>query len=563
MPKFLRKLAPALNWIAISILIGALAGVTGAVRVASSNGYFQDPMRNLAGRVLEMGALRGARVGLLVAIAGIVVFLIAWPIGRIVFRSSQTATIGAAAAIPAFALLTGIAYWLNLELLPSFLSVVSLLGNGALLIVALILWWLAVKRLARHEETLPVIAGNGAVTATIAILLVLVVGLPGAIAQWWKVEVGVQKPNVLIVLIDALRADRLGAYGYQRDTSPNLDKLASEGSRFNAAIAQSSWTKPSVASLLTGLYVRQTSVSSGTWAQEGQEGAVLVQSLSPQHLTLAEHFAAMGYETGAFGKNHHLVPELGFSQGYLRYDWKQPISIGPLRRIATRSESRFDADWINDRFLDWVDGKEGKRFFAYLHHIDVHWPYESPAPFSGMFTARRSAEDFNGLKFMPDMIERLNADGVGALNPETLRAMSDAYDEGIRYVDDRLGKLFDELRRRGAYDDTLIIVTADHGEEFLEHGLLSHGTSLYDEVIRVPLIVKFPCPGPHCAPRVVDSQVELVDVFPTALAVVGVAAPANLVGRNLAGQASESRRAHSELTSRVALRTTQWKWIYY
>ena len=558
----LRKLASALNWIAVTVLTGALAGVIGGMRLASANEYFQEPMRNLAGRVLEIGALRGAGMGLLVAIAGLLVFFIAWPIGRMIFGSSRTATLGAAAAIPAMALLAVVAYWLNLQVLPSFLSVASLLGNAALLLAAVILWWLAVKRLARHDERLRIIARNGAATATMAVLLALVLGVPVAIAQVWKLEVDSQKPNVLIVLIDALRADRLGTYGYHRDTSPNLDKLASEGTRFDAAIAQASWTKPSIASMLTGLYARQTSVSSGAWAQEGQEGAVLVRLLAAKHVTVAEQLAAMGYETGAFGENHHLLPKLGFSQGYLRYDWKQPVHIGPLRQIVRRFESRFIADWINDRFFDWLDAKEGRKFFAYLHHIDVHWPYESPAPFSGMFTTAPAPEDFNRSKFMPDKVERLREGGVGEMNPATLRAMSDAYDEGIRYVDDSLGKAFDELRRRGVYDDTLIIVTADHGEEFLEHGLLGHGESLYDEVIRVPLIVKFPCPGPHCASRVVSSQVELVDVFPTVLGVVGADAPANLVGRNLANQASESRTAYSELTYRIALRTPQWKWIY-
>jgi arylsulfatase A-like enzyme len=562
MPTRLRKLAPILNWALVSVLIGALAGVIDAVGLASSNAYFQEPMRNLAGRVIEIGALRGAGLGLIVAVAGLLVFFIAWPVGRMIFRSSRTATIGAAAAIPTMALLAGAAFWVNVRLLPSFLSVASLLGNAALIIVALVVWRLAAKRFARHEERLRVIAGNGAAMATMAVLLVLVLGLPVALAQSWKVEAPAQKPNVLIVLIDALRADRLGAYGYSRDTSPNLDKLASEGTRFDAAIAQASWTKPSIASMLTGLYARQTSVSSGTWAQEGREGAVLVQLLAAKHVTLAEQLAAMGYETGAFGENHHLVPELGFSQGYLRYDWKQPAQIGPLRQIVKRFESRFIADWINDHFFDWLDAKEGRKFFAYLHHIDVHWPYESPAPFSGMFTSEPAPENFNRSKFMPDTVERLREGGVEQLNPATLRAMSDAYDEGIRFVDDRLGKVFDELRRRGVYDDTLIIVTADHGEEFLEHGLLGHGESLYDEVIRVPLIVKFPCPGPHCAARVVNAQVELVDIFPTVLGAVGADAPANLVGRNLADPASESRTAYSELTSMLAMRTPQWKWIY-
>jgi glucan phosphoethanolaminetransferase (alkaline phosphatase superfamily) len=352
MPTLLRKFAPALNWTAFTVLIGALAGVIGALRLASSNAYFQEPMRNLAGRVLELGALRGTWLGLLAALAGFLVFAIAWPIGRIVFRSARKATLGAAAAIPALALLGIVAYWLNLQVLPSFLSAASLLGNAALIIVALILWWLTVKRLARHDARLRVIAGSGTAMATMAALLVFVVGLPIALAMAWKVNVDAQNPNVLIVLIDALRADRLGAYGYHRDTSPNLDKLASEGIRFDAAIAQASWTKPSIASMLTGLYARQTSVSSSSWAEEGQEGAILVQTLAPRHVTLAEQLVSMGYETGAFGENHHLLPDLGFSQGYLRYEWKQPVRIAPLRQIVKRFESPFVADWINDRFFD-------------------------------------------------------------------------------------------------------------------------------------------------------------------------------------------------------------------
>ena len=179
-----------------------------------------------------------------------------------------------------------------------------------------------------------------------------------------------------------------------------------------------------------------------------------------------------------------------------------------------------------------------------------------------MFTTKASPEDFNDLKFMPSTNSRLRRGGGETLNPDTLRAMSDAYDEGIRYVDDGLGKVFDALIRRGLYDDTLIIVLADHGDEFMEHGLLSHGWTLYDEVIRVPLIVKFPCPGPHCAPRIVNRQVELVDVFPTVMSVLGAKPPANLVGRNLSEEAAESRIAYSELFTMVALRTPERKWIY-
>jgi arylsulfatase A-like enzyme len=185
-----------------------------------------------------------------------------------------------------------------------------------------------------------------------------------------------------------------------------------------------------------------------------------------------------------------------------------------------------------------------------------------------MFTEKPAPEDFNSGNFLPGMVSKLKEDSGATVNPETLRAMSDAYDETIRYIDDGLGRLFELLKSRGLYDNTLVIITADHGEEFMEHGLLGHGLSLYDEVIRVPLIVKFPCPGPHCSPRVVTSQVELVDVFPTVLQVLGIEPPASLVGRSLAEEASAPRAAfsefksNSEFKSQIALRTPEWKWIY-
>ena len=558
----IRRLTPFLNWIAVATLIGALAGLFGALRLASENSYFQGAMRSLAGRVLEIGALDGARAGLLIAAGGLLVFALAWPVCRFILRSSRKATIGAVTAVPVLALLAVVAYKLNLEVFPSLLSAPSLLGNAALIFVAALLWWLTVRWFAGQRDWLGAIARHGLTTAVMGTLLVLAIGVPVGLAQFWRAEVDARKPNVLIVLIDALRADRLGSYGYHRATSPNLDQLARDGWRFTTAISQAAWTKPSVASLITGLYPRQTSVNSAAWAKQGREGAVLVETLTAEHLTLAEQLASSGYETAAFGHNHHLLTELGFSQGYLTYDWKQPAIGGPLRNVLRRLRTRDDVEWIHDHFINWVDANEGRKFFAYLHHLDVHWPYRSPAPFAGMFMTTPPPEDFNRQRFMSSTMDRLRQDPRATLNPETLRAMSDAYDEGIRHVDDGLGKLFDALVRRGLYDDTLIIITADHGEEFMDHGQIGHGETLYDEMIRVPLIVKFPCPGPHCGPRTVTSQVELVDIFPTVMRAVGMEPPGHLVGRNLSDPAAESRVAYSERAHNIALRTPEWKWIY-
>jgi arylsulfatase A-like enzyme len=179
-----------------------------------------------------------------------------------------------------------------------------------------------------------------------------------------------------------------------------------------------------------------------------------------------------------------------------------------------------------------------------------------------MYVKKPPPEDFNKAGFMPETVRRLKEDSRATLDPETLLAMSDAYDEGIRYVDDGLATVFNTLKSLGLYDNTLIIITADHGEEFMEHGLLGHGESLFDEVIRVPLIVKFPCPGPHCSARTVTSQVELVDIFPTVMRTVGMEPPERLVGRNLSDPAADSRVAYSELEYSITLRTPEWKLIY-
>jgi arylsulfatase A-like enzyme len=163
---------------------------------------------------------------------------------------------------------------------------------------------------------------------------------------------------------------------------------------------------------------------------------------------------------------------------------------------------------------------------------------------------------------MTSLTDALRTGELTTVDPGLLTAMSDAYDEGIRYVDDRLGEVLEALKQRGLYDNTLVIVTADHGEEFLEHGMLGHGESLYDEVIRVPLIVKFPCPGSHCGHRRIDSQVELVDIFPTLMQVADLEPGETLVGRSLLDPLAEGRNAYSEWEQSVSLRTPQWKLIY-
>jgi len=547
------------------IVIAAVYQLANALGEISSNGYLSDESHNLAGQILLRDVRSGVAAGAIISLGIALSILLIWPVTRVIFRSWPRGLTGAIVALPMMALLFFVGLKINTEFLPSFMSPISIGVNLVLVIAILISWFWLTRFLSKFvEKPLPILAGSRTSVVLLLILGILVVPTQ-VLAIAWRVSLPEDRPNVLLVLVDTLRADRLGTYGHDRNTSPNLDRLASEGWVFDEAIAQSSWTKPSMASLMTGLYVGQTSVGSGNWFTESSEGRVQVSQLAPEHLTMAEILVSAGYQTAGFGHNHHLIPRLGFAQGFLKYDWEllETIRLGAFSKYLISFRDEFSAGWINGHFLDWLGDNRDDPFFSYLHHIDVHWPYKAPAPYSGMFSDVESRLDFNRLGFLPDVVERVENGEEAGVDDDTLRAMLNAYDEGTRFVDDGIGEVFEELRRRGLYDNTLIIVTSDHGEEFLEHAMLGHGESLYDEVIRVPLIIKFPCPGRYCEPRRIDKQVELVDILPTVLSIVGVERPDNLVGRSLVdGEIPDGSSAFSELRQSVALRTSGLKFIF-
>jgi arylsulfatase A-like enzyme len=454
---------------------------------------------------------------------------------------------GATAAVPVITIYVGVGWYVNRYYLPSLFSVPSITANLVFTGIAALLWYgltLLIERFRAKPHPLKFLQGRApvliVVTALIATQLTRLL-VPPAIDR--------PKTNVLVVLVDALRPDRLGIYGYTRPTSPNLDALAHEGWVFTNAIASAPWTKPSVASLFTSLYPRQHGISKASWGHRDEQGITRVQLLSNRLITLAEVMANAGYRTGAFGFNNNVMPELGFAQGFETYE----MQIGGRPRARE----------INRHFMEWLsDSQDG--FFAYLHHLDVHWPYRTPAPFAGLYAGKQPDVDYNSTKFA-EWIETKYRKRHGPLKLETgtVQHMSDAYDEGIQFVDTELGHLFRELKARGLYDNTLIIVTADHGEEFLEHGYLLHSHSLYDELLRVPLIIKFPCPGPNCAPRTIAEQIELIDLMPTILSAVGSNVPRDVVGRDLTSVKAPKREfAFSEMGDRIALRTNQFKFIY-
>jgi arylsulfatase A-like enzyme len=319
-------------------------------------------------------------------------------------------------------------------------------------------------------------------------------------------------PDVIVVLADTLRADRLGAYGGPPGLTPFLDRLAASGVVFTNAYSTTSWTNPAVASLFTSRYPSQHHV------------ARFDSRLADDEVTLAERLAAHGYRRVGMVGNFRLTEALGFAQGFDAW-FPRMIRAKPRAYQLTQDTVRFyDRHVAPYPWSRWTR----RPLFLYLHFMDPHAPYDPPpAARAGRVGAPppgTSEADATG--------RLLDVERWGDLSPAEVQYLASLYDAEIAALDTQLARLFRRLDRRGLLDHAVVVVTADHGEEFREHGSLQHGTALYQESVRVPLImagVGLP------AGRVVADEVSIVDVAPTLLALVGAAPEPRFEGRSLQG----------------------------
>jgi arylsulfatase A-like enzyme len=311
-------------------------------------------------------------------------------------------------------------------------------------------------------------------------------------------------PNIVVVVVDTLRADRLGAYGNDRGLSPFLDSLAARGTLFVNAYATTSWTCPSVASLMTSRYPVQHHVVS------------FASKLADDERTFAEVLRPLGYVAGGFIANFRLLEALGYAQGFQH--WRADFKPGGgLRGDALRQQC---GEW-----LDQVrSSATAQPLLLYLHYMEPHAPYEPVEPFRRQFARADGALDAATAN------DRLLALRWHELTRPDVAMLASLYDGEVASVDAELRQLFADLERRGVLDHAVIVITADHGEEFWEHGNLTHGTSLYNESVRIPLIVV--APGFAGGERV-EENVSLVDVAPTLLDLAGVPREARFEGRSL------------------------------
>lgn len=368
------------------------------------------------------------------------------------------------------------------------------------------------------------------------------VGVPGA---------GVGQPNVILITLDTVRADHLSVYGYERDTTPNLRQWAREGfTVYRAASAASNHTLPTHASIFTGW----NSHRHGAQVSLGFPAGRPIAAEAP---VLPVLLAGHGYLTAGIAANAIYVrSELGFGRGFAYYDSDLPAqTFSPtppyflaetLRELVATAFRTVDAEpsfWtaaeVNRKaagLLDHAIGT-GQPFFLFLNYMDAHVPYVPPPPFDTRYQgADPSFRWFTYNKLREDVAIRRTR----VLDGRAREHLTSQYDGAIAYLDQQLGALLARLRESGVYDNSLIIVTADHGEGLGERSLIGHGLSLYQHELHVPLMVKYP----HATTgTVVETPVGSVDVLPTILDVVGVTAPSDLDGVSLRRVERVARRA--------------------
>jgi arylsulfatase A-like enzyme len=396
--------------------------------------------------------------------------------------------------------------------------------------------------------------------AGVAVVLLAagVVNVGGPLRERYRVarlpQAHAGSPNVLIIILDTVRALSLGLYGYERPTSPNLERMARLGTVFDHAIAPAPWTLPSHASMFTGVPAHELSAG---WTER----------LDGAPTTLAESFRDRGYRTGGVVANwFYTNSEWGIDRGFLHYSdfthsfghalASTSLSNKALKWMERRWQNHFwfhrlggrrIAPDISRDLIRWLERDRDRPFFAFVNYYDAHDPYVAPAAFVERIRAmpRRRAPPVRALK------DGRVHDALPEQRTIALRQI-DLYDAAIAYLDDEIGKLLGRLDARGRLDNTIVVITSDHGEEFGENGHYWHGQSLYNAAVHVPLLIVYPPTVP--AGRRVARPVSLTDLAATITDLANVG-PVTFPGASLARHWNGSGGAGERVFASLRLRT--------
>jgi arylsulfatase A-like enzyme len=380
------------------------------------------------------------------------------------------------------------------------------------------------------------------------------------------------KPNVILLTIDTLRADMLNCYGYNTPLTPNIDRLAASGFRFEQAISGGSWTQAAFPVIMTSSYAAMYGGCLGRLASERP---------SP-----VEELATQGYRTGAFSTNPHLSRATGYDRGFQHFSDLAPTEAEPslrrikggqrllrnplfhygLRLIGNRMRPArlySSAAEVTDSVCGWLDHVETP-FFAWAHYMDLHWPYHLEEALTHPRDIAQAWQDH------AIMYDRSNFNGNESITVDQRKHFVGLYEQSLQYLDAQIGRLMRHLDKVGYDSNTIIILLSDHGEEFLDHGRWGHWESnLYDEILRVPLIIRMPN---WSGIQVIRRQVRLLDLMPSILDLCDCPIPKELMGASMVPLWTqrepeyEGEIAISEMRRdpwhRIALRTEAFKYIW-
>jgi len=380
------------------------------------------------------------------------------------------------------------------------------------------------------------------------------------------------KPNILLITMDATRADHLSCYGYERQTTPNLDAFSPEGVLYKNAYATAPWTLSSHASMFTGKYPTRHGanfnpdsfqIAKYFESQKGQQfdmsdlNTRSIFKLSEENITLAEILSERGYRTAGIIGGPFTASIFGLAQGFDYYDEKfldveKDTSFSLIYQLVDLFFSLKDfiaqhgysavkrsASQLNEAAFQWLEKNHEQPFFLFINYFDAHTPYIPPPPYDGYFgktdkgiIAHHNSRTDSSYVTAESVLMFAVIAGSHQLTFEEKELFVSRYDGEIRYLDHCLGLLLEKLKALKVYDNTLIIITSDHGEAFGEHSLVSHGRTLYEELLRVPLVIKYPSTDPRRG--MVEKQVSLVDLFSTILSCPDYPVPSGIDGGILA-----------------------------
>jgi arylsulfatase A-like enzyme len=358
------------------------------------------------------------------------------------------------------------------------------------------------------------------------------------------------RPNIVLIVMDTVRADHLSVYGYNRDTSPNLAALAQDSVAYNNAIAPSDITLTSHASLFTGMYASWHSA----YCQPPE--AWYGRKLTDKYPTLTELLKKSGYETIGVAANLYLRADFGLERGFDEFRIPRPVPMlpdesrwllrHPVRKLLSYAgdTTQFDrlytmGDDIDDELFRVVESRRrtNSPFFAFVNYMDAHFPYVPPSPYTQRYPGRHPHTTQDELEAQQYALS------AGKPEPAYREHCISQYDGGIAYIDAQIGRVIAWLKSHNAYDNTMIVVTSDHGESFGERNRTTHANGPYQNLLHVVLMVKYPkssLRGPEAA------LASLIDVAPTILSAANVSVPSTIQGRNLAEPAASPREIYGE-----------------